>query len=73
MPESPHGGDEPPTPAVDGSALGGYPPLGDQIPPEPAPKKRSIWRWLAPSIAGFLLIAVGAVVLLGYLTTIAPR
>ncbi|WP_345761300.1 hypothetical protein [Diaminobutyricibacter sp. McL0608] len=59
MPQPPREGDQPPVPAVVG-ALGGYPPLGPQEEPEPTPRKRSIWRWLGPSIAAFVVLAVGA-------------
>ena len=67
MPESPREGEPSPTRPYVG-ALGGYPPLGDQLTPEPAPKKRSSWRWLAPLIVALVIIVVGAVIAIAYLT-----
>jgi hypothetical protein len=68
MPESPREGEPSPTSAYVG-ALGGYPPLGDQVTPEPAaPKKRSSRRWLAPLIVGLVIVVAVAVIAIVYLT-----
>ncbi len=68
MPESPREGEQPPTHAIVG-ALGGYPPLGEQLTPDPVPTKRSIWRWLEPLIVGVVVVAVGAAFVIAFVTT----
>jgi hypothetical protein len=60
-----------PTPGNDSGADSGYSPPYQSPEPMSVPRRRGIWAWLVPSIAAFVIVAVGAVLAVVYVST--PR